>query len=202
MALKTCRECGHQVSSSAKACPGCGRSIRHTSPLALGCAAIIGFGLLAALVGELGRQGGSAGGGSPTKSNDRLGSDLGPKAEGGSSAAVEHSPAQTMPSRRLGDGWGIENADAFLDCASQRTRWTHSDLRDTWIILEPRLRRTNMTPHEAQAFVVMLAFAATASDLSIQDARQGMRQALEQANGRISRKTKRDLDEKYSSYCR
>jgi hypothetical protein len=157
---------------------------------------MIGFGVLVALVGELGRQGRNTPGSSeptslapakvPARQNDRLGSDLGPKA----------------PSRHLGDGWGIENADAFLECASQRTRWTHSDLRDTWIILEPNLRRTNMTPHEAQAFVVMLAFAATASDLSIQEARQGMRKTLEQAKGHISKKTKSELEAKYLAYCR
>ncbi|MCS3430588.1 hypothetical protein M2387_001117 [Klebsiella sp. BIGb0407] len=32
MAMKTCRECGHNVSSSAKQCPSCGVSDPYISP--------------------------------------------------------------------------------------------------------------------------------------------------------------------------
>jgi hypothetical protein len=31
MALKNCKECGHQISSKAKTCPNCGAKIRRTS---------------------------------------------------------------------------------------------------------------------------------------------------------------------------
>ena len=33
MALKTCRECGHKVSSEAKVCPNCGVKEPYQSPV-------------------------------------------------------------------------------------------------------------------------------------------------------------------------
>ncbi len=53
MSLAKCRDCGQEVSTAAAFCPKCGRPIKKkTSPLAIGCLGILGFGLLAAIVGQ------------------------------------------------------------------------------------------------------------------------------------------------------
>ncbi len=86
--------------------------------------------------------------------------------------------------------------------SSVRTRHggPDSDLRDTWIILAPSLRHSRMTPHQAQAFVVQLAFAATAKDMSLAEMRQGTKQLFDQG-GRISANQGRSLDAAYARYC-
>src|SRR5689334_14300460 len=46
MAMKPCKECGHEISTEATTCPHCGKKNPtgvRTSPIALGCLALIGF---------------------------------------------------------------------------------------------------------------------------------------------------------------
>jgi hypothetical protein len=46
MALKACKECGHEISTEATTCPHCGKKNPtgvRTSPIALGCLGLIGF---------------------------------------------------------------------------------------------------------------------------------------------------------------
>ena len=46
MAMKKCKECGADVSSSAKRCPNCGKKLKHTGRIILGIfIAIIGIGI-------------------------------------------------------------------------------------------------------------------------------------------------------------
>ena len=42
MALVKCRECGHQISTTARACPSCGAAVRRTSAITKLVAALIG----------------------------------------------------------------------------------------------------------------------------------------------------------------
>ncbi len=53
MALIKCKECGHEVASSAKSCPNCGAAV-HTSRLSvgqIGCLSLIGLIILGYLLG-------------------------------------------------------------------------------------------------------------------------------------------------------
>ena len=50
MALTKCRECGHEISKSAKTCPGCGAHPRKPS---IGCLAMLAVVLLMALIAQL-----------------------------------------------------------------------------------------------------------------------------------------------------
>ncbi len=46
MAMKKCKECGADVSSSAKRCPSCGKKLKHTGRIILGIlVVIIGIGM-------------------------------------------------------------------------------------------------------------------------------------------------------------
>lgn len=47
MALKTCKECGKEVSSKAKQCPGCGAPVKSGMGLGKGCLVVIAVGFLA-----------------------------------------------------------------------------------------------------------------------------------------------------------
>jgi hypothetical protein len=53
MAMTTCRECGHQISTTAASCPSCGAMPKTTSSKArtgLAVFAALGFGLVALIV--------------------------------------------------------------------------------------------------------------------------------------------------------
>ncbi len=56
MAIKKCKECGSDVSTTADACPKCGAKVKKTSILTMGCATVIlgfvGLGVLGALLGD------------------------------------------------------------------------------------------------------------------------------------------------------
>jgi len=49
MALVKCRECGHQISTTARACPSCGAAVRRTSAITKLVAALIGVTVVVAV---------------------------------------------------------------------------------------------------------------------------------------------------------
>jgi hypothetical protein len=55
MAMTTCRECSHQISTTAKACPSCGAERTTKAPIRTGLAVFtaLSFGLIAFLVARL-----------------------------------------------------------------------------------------------------------------------------------------------------
>jgi hypothetical protein len=71
---------------------------------------------------------------------------------------------------------------------------------DTWNIFYADMQRIGFSPHQAQAFVVKVAFAATGADATLAQMRQEMRQVL--ANTKTASKSIRDnLDASYLKYC-
>src|SRR5689334_16362869 len=62
MALKPCRECGREISTEAKSCPHCGKKAptgAGSSPLAVGCLAILVLVAIGSLVSSNGTTGSS-----------------------------------------------------------------------------------------------------------------------------------------------
>jgi hypothetical protein len=55
MAMTTCRECGHQISTTAKTCPSCGAERAAKAPIKTGLAVFtaLGFGLVALIVARV-----------------------------------------------------------------------------------------------------------------------------------------------------
>lgn len=53
MALKECKECGAEISSSAKACPKCGKKQKHTGLVLLLCIMAIFLGIAVGLSGNV-----------------------------------------------------------------------------------------------------------------------------------------------------
>jgi predicted amidophosphoribosyltransferase len=48
MALKTCRDCGNEVSSAADTCPHCGRPLKRASQFLIGL--LLSVGLIVAVI--------------------------------------------------------------------------------------------------------------------------------------------------------
>ncbi len=96
--------------------------------------------------------------------------------------------------------YDLSEAGKYFQCANLNTRWTASDLRDTFIILSDGMLHVGFNQRQAEAFTVMTAFAATGADSTIGEMRQTMRQVLVNS-GPTSRKIREDLDEKYVRYC-
>ena len=53
MALKECKECGAEISSSAKSCPKCGKTQKHTGLVVLLCIIAIFMGIAVGLSGNI-----------------------------------------------------------------------------------------------------------------------------------------------------
>jgi hypothetical protein len=64
MALTTCKECGHEISTTAAACPNCGATLKTKPPVGSGCfwiliigiAAVVGLFMFGGLVQQDDRQ--------------------------------------------------------------------------------------------------------------------------------------------------
>ncbi len=115
-----------------------------------------------------------------------------------SDAADKHGKSKR--GRTTATSYDLSEAKRYFQCANLQTRWTASELQDTFIILSDGMLRAGLDQHQAEAFTVMTGFAATGADKTLGEMRQGVSQVLA-GSGPASRKERENLDEKYVRYC-
>lgn len=122
-ALTKCKDCGHQISKSAKACPGCGAKIRRTSLFTWVVAVILGLIFLGTIIGGPDKEKGGNEDASKAATEEARLAVLTPeqRAMEEKRVADEAAAQEELNAQNIGLRWSYDNFDDKMGRGTIRT---------------------------------------------------------------------------------